>query len=126
VNPDYDELFTFIRTRLRKRALLIVLTSLDDPVMAESFVRGVELVCRHHIVLAAMFQPERGYPLFQQSLKGDEDVYDALSGHQAWHNLKEVRGVLAKRGVDFALFPEARFAVNLISKYMAVKERQSL
>src|SRR2546430_17663496 len=33
VTPDFDELATFIRLRLRRRALLIFLTSLDDPVL---------------------------------------------------------------------------------------------
>jgi uncharacterized protein (DUF58 family) len=126
VNPDYSELFTFIRTRLRKRALLIVLTNLDDPVMAESFVQGVELVCRHHIVLAAMFRPERLRPLFQKRLTEEEDVYDALSSHRMWHNLREVRGILAKRGIDFTLLDHERFTIDLITRYMSVKERQRL
>ncbi|MCI0349275.1 MAG: DUF58 domain-containing protein, partial [Acidobacteriales bacterium] len=37
VTPDYGELFSFIRLRLRRRALLLFLTDLDDPVLAESF-----------------------------------------------------------------------------------------
>src|SRR5205085_3123592 len=41
VTPDYEELFTFIRLRLRRRALLVFLTALDDPVLSESFVRNV-------------------------------------------------------------------------------------
>src|SRR6185437_621088 len=36
VTPDFDELCTFIRLRLRRRALLVFLTALDDPAVAES------------------------------------------------------------------------------------------
>ena len=39
VTPDFEEVCTFIRLRLRRRALLVVLTALDDPVLAESFVK---------------------------------------------------------------------------------------
>src|SRR5262249_15650451 len=66
VTPDFDELGAFVRLRLRRRALLFVLTSLDDPVLAESFVRNLDLVCRHHLVVVAMLQPPGVAPLFGQ------------------------------------------------------------
>src|SRR6185436_7602963 len=56
VTPDYDELCTFIRLRLRRRALLLVLTSLDDPVLAESFIKNVDLIRRQHLILVNMLQ----------------------------------------------------------------------
>ena len=57
VTPDFDELCTFIRLRLRRRALLIFLTALDDPLLAESFVRNMDLICRQHLILVNMIQP---------------------------------------------------------------------
>ena len=36
VSPDFDEIATFLRLRLHRRALLLFLTSLDDPMLAES------------------------------------------------------------------------------------------
>src|ERR1017187_4408100 len=46
VTPDFDELCAFIRMRLRRRALLVFLTALDDPALAESFVRNIQLIRR--------------------------------------------------------------------------------
>ena len=43
---------------LRRRALLVFLTPLDDPALAESFVRNVDLI-RQHLVLVNMLQPLR-------------------------------------------------------------------
>src|SRR5262249_33001776 len=40
VTPDFEEICTFIRLRLRRRALIVFLTSLDDPVIADSFIRS--------------------------------------------------------------------------------------
>jgi len=64
VAPDFDELSTFIRLRLRRRALLLFFTSLDDPVVAESFVRNMDLLCRQHLVLVNMLQPPGVRPIF--------------------------------------------------------------
>ena len=64
VTPDFDELCTFIRLRLRRRALLVFLTALDDPALAESFVRNMDLIRRQHLVLVNMLQPPGVKPLF--------------------------------------------------------------
>ena len=49
-----EQLSAAIRLRVRRRALLVFLTSLDDPLLAEGFVRGMDEVCRRHLVLAGM------------------------------------------------------------------------
>src|SRR6185295_5685659 len=64
VSPDFDELCTFIRLRLRRRALLFFLTALDDPLLAESFVRNLDLIRRQHLVLVNMLQPPGVSPMF--------------------------------------------------------------
>src|SRR5262249_27692039 len=46
VEPDFGELFSFLETRLTKRALVIVLTSLDDPLIGETFGHNVGLASR--------------------------------------------------------------------------------
>lgn len=66
VTPDFDELTTFLQTRLRKRALLIFLTSLDDSVLAESFAHGVQALARRHLVFVNMPKPEDAEPLFSR------------------------------------------------------------
>src|SRR5207247_6869855 len=57
VTPDFDELCAFIRLRLRRRALIVFLTSLDDPAIAEDFVRNVDLIRRQHLVMVNMIRP---------------------------------------------------------------------
>ena len=64
VTPDFDELCAFIRLRLRRRALLVFLTSLDDPVLADGFVRNMDLICRQHLILVNMLQPPGVKPVF--------------------------------------------------------------
>jgi len=100
VTPDFDDLFAFIRLRLRRRALLLFLTSLDDPLLAESFVRGVGLICRQHLVLVNMPRPAGVRPLFADgSVASTDGLYQQLGGHLLWHNLREVEKVLRRRGV---------------------------
>jgi uncharacterized protein (DUF58 family) len=127
VTPDFDEITAFIRTRLRRRALLIFLTSLDDPVMAESFVRNASLLAGQHLVLVNMLKPAGADPLFTRAdVEGIDDIYQRLGGHLQWHNLRELEKVLQRRGVRFALVENERLASDLVAQYLGVKQRQLL
>src|ERR1043166_1726653 len=99
VTPDFDELSTFIRLRLRRRALLLFFTSLDDPVAAESFMRNMDLLCRQHLVLVNMLQPPGVRPLFSNTnVNSETELYGELPGHMRWHGLRELEKVLQRRG----------------------------
>lgn len=125
VTPDFDELATFIRLRLRKRALLIFLTALDDPMLAESFVKSMDLVCRQHLILVDMLQPAGAVPVFSDTNISDlDDVYRQLGGHWQWHKLRELEKVLQRRGVRFSQLDPARLPAQLVAQHADVKARQ--
>jgi uncharacterized protein (DUF58 family) len=127
VSPDYDEVCTFIRLRLRRRALLVFLTALDDRVVAESFVRNMDLIRRQHLVLVNMLQPPGVAPLFSAAdVASLDDVYQSLGGHLLWHDLRELEKVLQRRGVRFSLLKNERLGAELVSQYLNVKRRQML
>lgn len=127
VTPDFEDLATFIRLRLRRRALLVFLTSLDDPVLSESFVRNIGLLCRHHLVLVNMPRPSGVRPLFTApDVKNTDEIYGHLAGHLLWSNLRELQQVLRRRGVQFTLLEDERLTPELISQYVSVKQRQLL
>lgn len=127
VTPDYDEICSFIGLRLRRRALLVFLTSLDDPVAAESFERNMELLRQKHLVLAAMLRPPRANPLFSRpDTEFPDDLYRDLAGHLQWHDLRELEKALQRRGVRFFLLDNERICPQLVSRYLDVKQGQLL
>jgi uncharacterized protein (DUF58 family) len=127
VSPDFDEIATFLRLRLRRRALLLFLTSLDDPVLAENFARATKLLARRHLVLAGMIRPASSKRLFEnQDVDSAEDVYRDLAGHVSWKRLKELERSLARNGVRLSVIDPANFSSALIGIYDAVKQRQLL
>lgn len=127
VTPDFDEVCTFIRLRLRRRALLVFLTALDDPALAESFVRNMDLIRRQHLVLVNMLQLPGVNPLFTgPDVAGLDDLYKHLGGHLQWGKLRELQKVLQRRGVQFSLLNHERLSGELVSQYLSVKQRQLL
>jgi uncharacterized protein (DUF58 family) len=125
--PDFDELCTFIRLRLRRRALLVFLTALDDPALAESFVRNLDLIRRQHLVLVNMLQMPGVKPLFTDpDVAVLDDMYGRLGGHLQWQKLRELQKVLQRRGIQFSLLNNERLSAELVSQYLSVKQRQLL
>jgi uncharacterized protein (DUF58 family) len=125
VTPDFDEVCTFIRLRMRRRALLVFLTSLDDPALAESFVRNMELLRRHHLVLVNMLQPPGATPLFTNpNVASVDELYGHLGGHLLWHRLRELERILRRCGIQFSLLNNERLSAELVSQYLGVKQRQ--
>jgi uncharacterized protein (DUF58 family) len=128
VSPDFDEIVSFLRTRLRRRALLVFLTSLDDPMLAESFTRNMALLARQHLVLVSSLQATGVAPLFStaDNVTHIDDLYRHLGGHLQWHRLRELQKTLQHRGVRFSLVDDERMAVDLVAQYLSVKQRQLL
>jgi uncharacterized protein (DUF58 family) len=126
-SPDFGELFSFARLRLRRRSLLLILTDLDDPLLAESFLEKVDLVCRQHVVLVFMARPAEASPLFSAPDAADlDDVYRRLGGHMAWRTLREVSKALERRGVRLALVGPDNLSAEMVAQYLNVKARQLL
>lgn len=127
VNPDFEELFSFIRLRLRKRALLIVLTNLDDPALAEAFTKNARALANHHLLLVHMITPRGAVPIFQgQQPKHLHDIYRGLAGHLQWRALNELQRELHRLGAAMTLTESAALTPEIVTQYVNVKQRQAL
>jgi uncharacterized protein (DUF58 family) len=126
-SPDFDEIAAFLRLRLRRRALLLFLTSLDDPVLAENFARATELLAQRHLVMAGMLRPPAAQPLFHDpAVVSPDDIYRQLAGHISWKRLRELESLLARKGVRLTLLDPGNYSSGLIRLYDEVKQRQLL
>ena len=124
-SPDFPELVSFIRTRLRKRALLVFLTSLDDAAEAERFKESISLLSRHHLTVVNMLTPVGTQPLFSgDGVQSISELYERLGGHVAWRKLYELGLHLKTIGVQLNQLDNDRLSVDLITQYMKIKQKQ--
>lgn len=127
VTPDFEELCSLIRLRLRRRALLVFLTDLQDPILAESFARSSALISKQHLILVNMVKPAGVQQLFSDSgVNSVDQLYENLSGHLQWQNLRELQKVLHQLGATFYQMNDAKMSAELVTQYLNVKQRQVL
>lgn len=125
VTPDFEDLCAFLRTRLNKRALLIFLTALDDPFLAESFSTATQLIARQHLILVNMMRPAGVRPVFENaSVERLDDLYGELGGHLQWEKLRELERVLRRRGIRFSLLDPVMIAAELVQQHAEVRQRE--
>jgi uncharacterized protein (DUF58 family) len=127
VTPDFSELFTFIATKIRRRALLIILTNLDDPILAESFSANIDVISRQHLLLVNMLKPSGAEPIFSNlPVETVDDIYQKLGNHLLWRHLCKTEKYLRRRGTGFYLLENENLCTDIVSQYLTVKRRQVL
>jgi uncharacterized protein (DUF58 family) len=124
VSPDFREVFTTLATNLRRRALLVFLTSLDDALLAETFEREVGLLARRHLVLVNV--PSTGRFLFSEEPADLDAAYQDLAGQMAWNRMRQLQIGLLNRGVRMAFVDPGRAKLQIAAGYLEVKRRQAL
>ena len=130
VTPGFDEVASFLRVKLRRRALILFLTELDDPVLAENFAAAVRILTGQHLVMAGMLRPPGVGQLFLDGaaavVASDDELYGKLGGHLAWRSLREFEIMLRRKGVRLSLFSPDTVAAQVVGLYQEVKQRQLL
>jgi len=126
VAPDFEQLMIFLRQRLTRRALLVMLVDLSDPLTAESFYESIPLISRQHLVLVNMVRPEHAHPLFSpKKIPADSnEVYECLGGHFQWRDLREIKKRLGHLGVELSLPDHEALSAEAVTQYLNVKRRQ--
>jgi uncharacterized protein (DUF58 family) len=127
VSPDFRDVFTALQLNLRRRALLIFFTSLDDALLAETFEREIPIVARRHVVLVNTPQPPGLKPLFTDASAADLDsLYSGLAGQMITNRLRQLALTLSNRGVRLTVVDPRRIKTQVTSEYLEVKRRQVL
>lgn len=127
VSPDFRDVFTNIQLNLRRRALLVFFTSLDDALLAESFERDISLLARRHVVLVNVRRTAALRPLYAGAEPADvDDLYAGLAGQTLWNRMRALEIALGNRGVKLKVTDPETIKTQVAAGYLDVKRRQIL
>lgn len=126
VAPDFEQLMISLRQRLTRRALIVMLVDLSDPLTAEHFFDALPLINKQHLVLVNMVRPELANPLFSPRMAPESvsEVYEQMGGHLQWQELCETRNRLHHLGVELGIPEHEELCAETVTQYLNVKNRQ--
>ena len=109
--------------RLKRRALVILFTDFVDTVTAELLIESLQRIANRHVVV---FVTQRGSVL-QDAVDAPPrefaDVVQAVIAHDFLRERNVVFERLQRIGVHCLNVPSSRLAVDLINRYLLIKQR---
>ncbi len=125
--PDMAEIVRHVRAQVRRRSLLVFLTDLSDPVLAEDFAKNAGLLARQHLVFVNQLRAPGVAPIFSTGEIADAgEIAAKLAGHARWAEAQELAKKLKPQGVTATLLEDETLAARIVSQYLQVKQRQAL
>ena len=74
-----------------------------------------------------MLKPNIAKPLFSSSKVSTlNDIHRDLAGHITWEALREIEKSLYRFGIGFSLLSNEKMSVQLVSRYLNIKQKQML
>jgi uncharacterized protein (DUF58 family) len=126
VSPDFRDVFSSLQLNLRRRTLLVFFTSLDDPLLAETFEREAPMLARRHLVLVNVTRSPGVKPLFEETPPDLDALYGGLAGQILWNRTRMLKIALQNRGIKLTVVDPARIKMQVTAQYLDVKRRQTL
>lgn len=120
VETDAAALISAIQRRVRRRALVVVLTDLNASALDEGLMQILpQLAGRHHVLIAAVADPR-----VDALAAGRADaaaVYDAAAGERSRNDRRGIAIRLRRAGVDVVDAEPQQLAPALADHYLALK-----
>lgn len=120
VESDASAMVAAVRRRVRRRALVVLLTDLNASALDEGLLPVLpQLAARHRVIVAAVSDPR-----VDQLAAGRADaaeVYDAAAAERARTERREVAGRLRTAGAEVVDAAPGDLAPALADRYLAMK-----
>jgi uncharacterized protein (DUF58 family) len=115
-----------IRNLLRQRALIVILTDLDDANIADSLARAVRLLAPPHMVVVAGVQSAEIEALATSEASEWQDPWIALAAREHIERASRQRALLQRLGAPVVAASAPRLESALIARYQALRRSRRI
>jgi uncharacterized protein (DUF58 family) len=120
VETDFGRVVAEVLRLERKRALVVLFTTLDPGALGEGLLPVLpQLVAKHMVIVAAVHDPALEALAAARGTPGE--LHTAAAAEKALAELARVRAALARAGVQVIDAPAERFASDVADLYLSLK-----
>jgi uncharacterized protein (DUF58 family) len=120
---DYDRAFSYVRTHVHKRSLVVFFTDMVDPVAQAWMLSGLGTLSRRHAVVCAFMNDGAIEDALTTANASVQEVYAAGVALELRDERQAAAVRLERLGVRVVDVPAAQLSTALIDKYLKIKER---
>ena len=120
VESDAAAMVATVQRRIRRRALVVLLTDLNASALDEGLMAVLpQLSARHHVLIAAVADPR--VDMLAAGRSDAAQVYDAAAAERSRNDRVSIATRLRRHGVDVVDAPPEELAPALADRYLAMK-----
>jgi uncharacterized protein (DUF58 family) len=123
---DYAAVAQWTVRRVRERALVVLCTSVIDPMGAERVQEAVTILARRHRPLLVDLQDPSLHEMARSVPADAAEAYAKVSAMGLVHANRGFARTLRAHGVDVLSVPASKLAVSLLQHYLDVKARRQV
>jgi uncharacterized protein (DUF58 family) len=120
---DYERVFSYIRTHIKKRSLVIIFTDMLDPVAQSSVLAQIGTMSRRHLVVCAFMNDSAIDKALQTEPKTEAQAFAAGVALELRDERRAAAAALSRLGVSIIDVPAHDLTTSLIDRYLRIKQR---
>lgn len=126
LESDFEKLFSVIRNRITHRSLLVLFTNFESIESLQRELPSLQRIARYHLLLVILFENTELKTLQESRATTLENIYIKTIAEKFTYEKKLMVKELQKNGILSILTSPGNLTINIINKYLEVKNRMSI
>jgi uncharacterized protein (DUF58 family) len=123
VEPQYEEAILWVRSRVRRRSLVVIYTDLLDELASENLLSAVSLLRPLHLPLCVAIRESEWDTLLSDPPATVQGVYERAVMQELLHRRSKALGGLVQKGALAMDLPPSKLSIGTMERYLEVKRR---
>lgn len=124
LESDYEKLVSGLRKNISQRSLLILFTNFESVSNLQRQIAYLRTLAKYHLLMVVFFENTELKSVSERPAENIEGIYTQVIAQKMMHDKKLIQKELAKYGILSLLTAPASLTVNLINRYLDLKQRR--
>lgn len=120
---DFLRLYKNVRTRIKKRSLMVLFTNFDSPVNLNRQIRYLKALSQNHLLLVVIFDNTEINKLSNRKVHDISGIYKQTIAEKFQYDKQLIKKELMKNGIYCLLTEPKDLTINTINQYIQYKAR---
>jgi uncharacterized protein (DUF58 family) len=126
LEPDYEKLYSIIRSRITHRSLLVLFTNFESMEGLKRELPALRKIAHYHLLLVVFFENTELKSLIDDKATTIEDIYIKTIAEKFAFEKRLMVKELHMNGIPSVLTTPENLTVNTVNKYLELKNRLSI
>lgn len=120
---DYAQAFSYVRTHVRKRSLIVFFTDMVDPVAQSAVLAQIGTLAKRHLVVCVFMNDRAIDRALENEPRTASSVYQTAVALELRDERRAAAAFLHRLGVQVIDVPARDLTTALIDRYLVIKQR---